>query len=706
MILAFQLDPEVAEMNGADIRLGAQLANRISYEIRLIFLFMEIDDLIVMPPTYWLESDITVQVLLSHSALIEQGYIKFLMNEKTFEDFRQKKSHRYRKLMHITRFKAGYGVSRRDPLRGIATTVLSKNFSAGRDTFDTFRMIGSRVLRSVLSRQEDIDYFLEKLEHTQRDVFIWESMIEELKAADIDVGKAENAGLRAIMDETYYKTYAAAGFIIPSGSEINHLILTPDNWSQWCRLDKLRLVVRLLGLESWLHTTTDELLCEMKILPEWRHIAAQVRKLTAEGQRPEPLIEMLDGTSELELIGKEMQRMAKSSKGGSSPPEDEIIGSIAFFAVSELTLKDTRIMASTLQKLANTVRDASVDFPELLAFPTLSGYIALLPDKASQNFVDFVSRIYLECQKAGVDLNVGIHRGIVPLLHDIDGSITPISPEVNQCARLAYAKRDEISAPENSEISVIASVEFGDFAAQGGQVNSSDDKWLFPSERAKWSAKAKGKRNELFDILVAPKSRFTVDDSASVLVHTNEIEIIGGCLLIAYDLPKFSDGDQSRVDSRFFDVSRIVTQQLRRTSEHSEMLLSPGGDGGIIMISGMTLENAYNFANGIHEKLGVLDRLRTKDAGSAVRVGVHYSGIAVYTDANGVRRGIGTSLFVADALANDEKGRQEESVVYSNEFKKIASHGDNQLFEENFKQLDSIKTETGFVVDRFAKKAE
>ena len=202
LILAYQMDPEVSEMNGAHLRFGDAIEDILSVELRLILLFMDSEQTIVMPPTYWLESDVSVRVLLRNVAMIEKGYVRFLMNEGTFEDFRQKKSYRYRQLMHVFRFQHGYGTRGRTALQGVPARVVGKTFSAGKDTFEDFRQNGSGVLHRVLPSGRDVEYFLEKLEDTQRDVFIWESMVEELLSANIDIKKAESAGLRNIMDST------------------------------------------------------------------------------------------------------------------------------------------------------------------------------------------------------------------------------------------------------------------------------------------------------------------------------------------------------------------------------------------------------------------------------------------------------------------------------------------------------------------------
>ena len=668
-------------------------------------MFMAPEDVVVMPPTYWLESDESVRVILRNAAFFENGLVKFLMNDRTFDDFRLKKDFRYRRLMHIARFRKGYAGRKRNPLVGLPTTVLAKSFAAGHDTLSAFRRTGSKILRSVFYLQEDIDYFLDSLEITQNDVFIWESVVEELRAADVDVGRAERAGLRAEMDRTYYGAYAAAGFLIPGDSEINHMILIPREWSKWCRVDRLRLVIRFLGLENWLCASTAQQLQEVKFWPEWRRVAARVRACVENGEDVETLLDYLQTTKDLQHIGKEA--MKKSVRGSENvlPREETVIADIAFISVNGIKSQDTRAMAALLQALSDIVSDRTAHSRDIWTFATMTGCIVLSKDESAEAFVSLLADIYAACSRIGLDLSIGFHRGVVPLLRDVDGSVTPISPEINKAARLAFASRQKVDTPHDGNSAVLASLEFADFASQNGHASEKVDGWLVPRGRAHWARKVSGKRDETFEVLIAPLDRFQRINSGPDALDVSEVQLVGGCLLIAYDLPKFSDGDQSRVTSRFFDVSRVVRQRLSETNKGSELIMSPGGDGAILIVTGMTLAEAYNFANDIHDKLDVLDRLRTGDAGTSVRVGVHYAGIAVYTDRTGIKRGTGAALFIADDLANDEMGKNENAVVFSSIFKGIAAHGDDDLFGERFRMLGPLVSSTGIVVERFVKKS-
>lgn len=692
------------EVNGSDQRFGAILEDRVSFELRLMVMFMPPEDVVVLPPTYWLESDATVRVILRNAAFFEQGFAKFLMNERTFEDFRQKKNYRYRKLIHIARFKKGYAGRRRDPLIGLPITILGKSFAAGHDTLSAFKRTGVKILRSVFSRQEDIDYFLDGLETTQSDVFIWESVVEELRAADVDVGRAARAGLRAEMDRTYYGAYASAGFLIPGGSEINHMIVIPSEWSKWCRLDRLRLVTRYSGLESWMHSSTAQQLQEVKLWPEWRRFAATVRNWGETGRDLDALLDYLQTTKDLQHIGKETRKMSVSTDRSMASKEETIIADIAFLSVNGVKSLDAKAMAASLQAMSDIVRLRTSRTRDSKIFATITGCIVLSSDRNAESFVSILADIYVACRKVGVDLNIGIHRGVVPLVRDVDGTITPISPEINKAARLAYTDRKRIETPEGGNASVMASLEFADFAAQSGHASETHDGWLLPINRAHCAVRVSGKRDETFDVLVAPHDRFPKVEGEAGELESAEVELLGGCLLIAYDLPKFSDGDQSRVTSRFFDVSRVVRQRLAESSNQSELIMSPGGDGAILIVTGMSLSEAYNFANDVHDKLNVLDRLRTEDAGTSVRVGVHYAGVAVYLDGTGTKRGTGAALFIADDLANDEKGREEDVVVFSSIFKSVAAHGDESLFRERFRVLTPLMSSTGIQVERFVRK--
>jgi len=669
-----------------------------------MFLFMDSEQMIVMPPTYWLESDVSVSVLIRNVAMIETGYVRFLMNERSFEEFRDKKGYRYRKLMHIVRFRHGYDKKGRSPLQGVPARVIAKTFSAGKDTFESFRLNGSRVLRSVFSSQSEIDYFLEKLAGTQKDVFIWESMIEELLSDDLDVGKAESAGLRTIMDSTYYHTYLAAGFTIPSGSELDHRLMIARPEAGWCRLDKLRLVCRLLGLEPWLHNAQSDLICDMKNLIEWRNFAALTRTSVSSGENVEKIVANQVDTAQFKKILKEVGRMGKSKPAGMHSKEETIVGNFVFFSINGLKFQETRVAAGWLKMLADVSKGVANEFPGYRVFPTLTGCIGVLKDGASANFVDLVFATLSRCQALGVELRAGIHRGVVPLLTDLDGSITPISPGINKCARIAHADRSKLSAEGHANSAVLASIEFADHAASGGMVSRTDDEWLFPDARKTWITQVDGKRNEKFDVVVAPQSRYTHSEGQEQSSEDISITNLDGCLLLAYDLPSFSEGDQTRLSSRFYDVARIVSKNLEQLGRPIDLLHSPGGDGGVLIISNLGQEAAFSLALNVNQDLDILNNLRTEDAATSVRVGMHYSGVSTFIDAHGVNRGTGAGVFIADELANDKVGRDTTEVVYSGSFKDAASRGDDAHFDRHFEWIEELETSSGFKITRFIRK--
>jgi len=174
-------------------------------------------------------------------------------------------------------------------------------------------------------------------------------------------------------------------------------------------------------------------------------------------------------------------------------------------------------------------------------------------------------------------------------------------------------------------------------------------------------------------------------------------------VLIAYDLPDFSDGDLRTLASRF----RAVVQEVQRLREENALpngagiSFSPGGDGGVLSLTQVPLGRAFGLATELASLLEAAGTTQAEDAPVRARIGVHYGQVLPYENAEGVARPTGLSLFDADGLAGDAEARRYDAVVVSGALIESAALGAGKLTASRFQEIAPLVTPYPTTIRRF-----
>jgi hypothetical protein len=209
----------------------------------------------------------------------------------------------------------------------------------------------------------------------------------------------------------------------------------------------------------------------------------------------------------------------------------------------------------------------------------------------------------------------------------------------------------------------------------------------------------KGKRTEVFTCFADPDttSRPTSD------IRCDRIPPFMNAVLIAYDLPDFSDGDLRTLASRF----RAVVQEVQRLREEhvlpdgAGISFSPGGDGGVLSLTQVPLGRAFGLATDLAGLLEAAGTTQAADAPVRARIGVHYGQVLPYENAEGVARPTGLALFDADGLAGDAEARSYDAIVVSGALIESASDGARKLEASRFQEIAPLVTPHEATIRRF-----
>ena len=340
---------------------------------------------------------------------------------------------------------------------------------------------------------------------------------------------------------------------------------------------------------------------------------------------------------------------------------------------------DTPKVQNALRALNEALR--GVD-PGAFVLSTLAGVIVVVPDTARWSADDIFHA--LDQAKVGFGLRVGVTHGIVEVVRDIDGEPNLLGPPINVAARLA-------TSSDNPGVLIHESY------AELVDTTLASTHWLHRSMRKAVSIAGKT-QDPVFTCFQGPHS-FDAKP-----LEREESYSSRPAVLVAYDLPKFSAGDRAQLRKRFTRLAHVF-QKLQQSAsmQAATALLSPGGDGGVLVLEGVNLLDAA----GIASRLQLLTELESlghdESIAVEIRIGVHYGPVSRYVNARGIERPTGLAVFVADEIAGDEHARSRRGIILTYLLADSLAGGSNQRLASEFERLPKLTSGPASGVARFVK---
>jgi class 3 adenylate cyclase len=358
----------------------------------------------------------------------------------------------------------------------------------------------------------------------------------------------------------------------------------------------------------------------------------------------------------------------------------EFAANIVFVVIKDLkACTDAPKVPNALRALNEALRGIDSD---AFVLSTLAGVIVVVPDAVSGSADDTLHA--LDQAKIGFALRVGVTHGIVEVVRDIDDEPNLIGPEINIAARLATSNDNPGMLVHESYTRLIDSV-------------LPATHWLHRSVRTAISIAGKP-QDPVFTCFAGPQ-RFEAKQ-----LENEEPSPSRPAVLIAYDLPKFSAGDRAQLRKRFTRLAHVF-QKLRQSSpmQAGTALLSPGGDGGVLVLEGVNLPDAAAIAARLQVLAEIESRDHHEDIAVALRIGVHYGPVMHYTNARGISRPTGLAVFIADEIAGDEHARSRHGVILTHLLAECVAGGSHQQLESEFEKIRALTSGPANGLDRFVK---
>jgi hypothetical protein len=364
---------------------------------------------------------------------------------------------------------------------------------------------------------------------------------------------------------------------------------------------------------------------------------------------------------------------------------DSASASVAFFIIPTLRLQNATTIGVALHGLQLVLRGL-LTHSNIRVLSASTGGILVILDGHQPLFIhQLIARAVAALKSRHIPVRIGVARGDVEMMRDVDDTLNVIGPAVNRAARLACASTNEGCLFDKA---------YFDFS----QTRIGELDQLDPSSGERTTIQGK-KHDGLIECWNAPALNVLPGFNGGL--HPDRavtLESLTGAVL-SYDLPRFSAGDASTLRSRFRSV-RDTLRQLRRHHRLDTFALAPGGDGGWLFfpVDEVHKHRGYGFAESIIGALAVENDNKSVSAGALSRVSLHYGPVILYEDAEGASRPTGPTCFIADALA--EGTDEGAGLVISSEFANIPTFGSRERFQVEYRTLPDILV-NGISVKRY-----
>ena len=378
----------------------------------------------------------------------------------------------------------------------------------------------------------------------------------------------------------------------------------------------------------------------------------------------------------------------------------EIVASVVFFLIPQLAEQEANISNCAIVLLNKILKKRLLDPGlELRILSSIKGAIAVIPDSSGIYIHQHLSVILEDCQNQGIPVRIGITHGDLEVLKDVDTLFSFIGIPMNVAARLSTSDQNKGILYDSTYVDYVNPLP-----------TSKNNDFLHPKYGNQVNILGKP-HDPVFQCQEPENTNLVLSQLNNDILSKLDIstDYING-IAIAYDLPKFSQGDRSELSKRFRSVIDSINS-IRNSSifpqNSNQFFFSPGGDGGILILP-MKLDvnpsEYINLAFQLIEKLEVESDSKESNIDVKSRVGVHSGIIVIYQNAEGISRPTGFTCFIADEIVSDDLAKQQGGIIITKNIKSWLYGGSSKRFEKEYESLIPLEQGAAKDIQRYVKK--
>lgn len=426
MILFYAFDREMLNAAGfleADRDGQRYFETIIEKELKLLILFMPLEERIIISPSFRFESLICRKVLERNRAFVENGVIAEYMRETSLKDFWIKKEETYKTAMSIDEaYAIAYGQEATyKEISQMRMARIPKQEVIGVTSRDAFMVNVKERGKKFGVPQEQIENVLKITDETKESTFLWE--VEEAMLYKYGVPKniIYRLGIRESMNQSYLHFFTDQSIQICKSSlgiiDVGHIDSPYDMW-------RIKSIFERLGILEYVQSLSAENILLLRRNLELQNILDVIRKNLDQ--------KISDINKEVTRLG-DMQSMIVNilthSLGGNRMTDSDILfnklseteilqeGTIRILHLSDLHFTDEETMRKHYFYLKLDL-EKSFHVQEI-NYLIISGDVTDRPNKSMYNAAFSFVQILMQ------DFNISAeHIIILPGNHDCDRDIS------------------------------------------------------------------------------------------------------------------------------------------------------------------------------------------------------------------------------------------------------------------------------------------
>lgn len=288
MILFQMFDDEILKLYGAERKFKQKcLQARLEEDLYLLLAILPVDETVAISPTFLFESRICEKIIINNIELVENGFLVLLMKEPSIYDVFKKKESRYGRVLKYPKYGNAYKEKRLWQLQNIPFHQIRKSISIGPVSFSLFTESIRRNRTITSRRSKDL---VKRLQETESESFLWESVVEQLQNARYTDEEILNLRVREEMTNSYLRAYQEQGKLML----VNDAGICPS--SDDCiniDIQKINRLFKLLKIKDLLLMMGPAKFCQLKLNEDFIENISLVRKLLEQRLSSEDIMRRL-----------------------------------------------------------------------------------------------------------------------------------------------------------------------------------------------------------------------------------------------------------------------------------------------------------------------------------------------------------------------------------------------------------------------------
>jgi hypothetical protein len=294
-VLFYSVDWELLDISAREF--SKVVADRVQdmahSDLRLLLLAAPPEGYVVLPPTYYCESEICRDALFAHVEAVEQGVIRLITEYTDLREYDARKRERYLKASHFSHYRDAYFSPKYPSLDTLPFERTTKQGSIGRRALSLWSDALESSFTDLSVSRDQLAELKTRVNETEAPAFLWENVAEHMQKVGLNPLGHGGQQVRALKNRCYLTAYAMNDVAVPTKSRLVTDDVTPSCASPEYNLQGWRRFLELTGLLGQVLSMPVRQLLSIKRRPEVSLVIADIRQRLRERESSDRMLLVL-----------------------------------------------------------------------------------------------------------------------------------------------------------------------------------------------------------------------------------------------------------------------------------------------------------------------------------------------------------------------------------------------------------------------------